>query len=83
MDNIYDKMIEQIEEEHHKRMLAEKALRWCSELCDSHFEHSKSRNNDTDSRFTAIRKVIAEYFNVNNNRKEQDNENRGIQSEHC
>ena len=81
--DIYDKMIEQIEEEHKKRMLAEKALRWCSELCDSHFEHSRSRNNDTDSRFTAIRKVVTEYFNKTINIKENNDENRGIQSEHC
>ena len=69
-------LIAQLEKEYDKRQLAEKALKWCSELCDSHFEHSQSRNDDTNSRFIAIRKVIAEYFKENAKGKEQNNENK-------
>ena len=73
-------LIAQLEKEYDKRQLAEKALKWCSELCDSHFEHSHGRNDDTNSRFTAIRKVVSEYFNGKVKEKEQDNEDRRIQS---
>ena len=76
-------LIAQLEKEYDKRQLAEKALKWCSELCDSHFAHSQARNDDTNSRFIAIKKVVAAYFNEKAKEKEQNNENRGIQSEHC
>ena len=74
-------LIAQLEREYDKRKLAEKALKWCSELCDSHFEHSQNRNDDTNSRFTAIRKIVTEYFNEKAKGKEQEDENRRIQSE--
>jgi hypothetical protein len=76
-------LIAQLEREYDKRQLAEKALKWCGELCDSHFEHSHNRTDDTNSRFIAIKKIVTEYFNEKAKGKEQDNENRGIQSEHC
>ena len=80
MDNTQEQLIFELEKEYEKRQLAEKALKWCSELCDSHFEHSHGRNDDTNSRFTAIRKVVSEYFNGKVKEKEQDNEDRRIQS---
>jgi len=76
-------LIAQLEKEYDKRQLAEKALKWCSELCDSHFNHSHTKNDDANSRFMAIKKIATDYFNKNKERKEQNNEDRGIQSEHC
>ena len=80
MDNTQEQLIFELEKEYEKRQLAEKALKWCSELCDSHFEHSHTRSDETNSRFTAIRKVVSEYFNGKVKGKEQDNEDRRIQS---
>ena len=76
-------LIAQLEREYDKRKLAEKALKWCSELCDSHFEHSHTRNDDANARFTAIKKITFEYFNKKVKEKENNNENRRIQSEDC
>lgn len=74
-------LIAQVEKEYDKRQLAEKALKWCSELCDSHFKHSHTRNDDANARFIAIRKIVVEYFNKKVKEKENDDEYRRIQSE--
>ena len=85
MDDIYDKMIDQIEEEHKKRKLAEKALKECVEICESYFKHGYT-SDPNNTRYRSIITIVDKYFEANdisNKNKEDNDEDRGIQSEHC
>jgi tRNA-dihydrouridine synthase len=80
MDNTQEQLIFELESEYEKRKLAEESLKKCEEICKSYFTYGlKSESNNT--RYGAIVKIVSEYFEQI--KKEDNNEDRGIQSEHC
>ena len=85
MDNTEEQLIFELEKEYEKRISAEKALRECVEICDSYFKYGyTSETNST--RFGSIIMIVDKYFennDISNTEKEEDNEDRRVQSKRC